>query len=185
MQISEAIRGELSAGEQVLWAGQPRQGVVMRGSDMFAIPFSVLWAGFAVFWMASAINTGAPAAFVLFGVPFVLVGVYIVFGRFFVEARQRVNTFYAVTSQRVIIVSGLFDRKVKSLSLKTLSDLSLSQRPDGSGTITFGAQHPFATMFGGMSSWPGAGQYQGPRLDLVPQAREVYEIIRKAQAAAS
>jgi hypothetical protein len=185
MQISEAIRAELGAGEEVLWAGQPRQGVVLRGSDAFAVPFSVIWAGFAVFWLLTAIRSNAPPEFVLFGVPFVLIGVYIVVGRFFVEARQRANTFYAVTPLRVVISSGVFGRQVKSLNLKTISDLSLSQRADGSGTITFGAQHPFAAMFGGMSSWPGAQQYLGSRFDLVPQAREVYETIRKAQAAAT
>lgn len=181
MQIPESIRSELGPGEQVLWSGQPRQGVLLRGSDVFAIPFSVLWTAFAVFWLYTAIQSNAPLPFVLFGVPFVAVGIYIVGGRFFVEARQRANTFYAVTSERIIIASGLVSRKVKSLNLKTISDLSLSQRSDGSGTITFGPQHPFAFMFGGMSSWPGASQYLGPRFELVPEGRSVYEIIRKVQ----
>jgi len=185
MQVSEVIHSELSPSEQVLWSGQPKQGLVFRNSDVFAIPFSLLWAGFAVFWLFSAMRSKAPPEFVLFGVPFVLVGIYIVVGRFFVESRQRANTFYAVTPQRVIIASGLFEKKVKSLNLKTISDLSLSQSSDGSGTITFGAQHPFAAMFGGMSTWPGAEQYLGPRFDLVPQAREVYETLRKAQASAT
>ena len=182
MEIPEPIRTELSPGEQVLWSGQPRQGIVVRSSDAFAIPFSLLWVGFAVFWLLSAAQSGAPLPFVLFGVPFVLVGAYIVVGRFFVEAKQRQNTFYAITPQRVIISSGLFSRKMKSLNLKTISDLSLSETSDGSGTITFGAQHPMAAMFGGMSAWPGAEQYLSPRLDLIPQARVVYEAIRKAQA---
>lgn len=184
MQIHDSIRTELGAGEQVLWSGQPRQGVFLRGTDAFAIPLSLLWAGFAVFWLVSAIQSNAPPFFVLFGVPFVLVGIYIVAGRFFVEARQRAATHYAVTPLRVIIASGLFTRKVKSLNLKTLSDLSLSQQGDGSGTITLDSQNPFAFAFGGMSSWPGAEQYLGPRFDLIAQAREVYETIRKAQGAA-
>jgi hypothetical protein len=184
MQLSESIRAELSPGEQVVWSGQPRQGFVIRGSDAFAIPFSILWAGFAVFWLVSAAQSNAPLPFVLFGVPFVLAGVYIVFGRFFVEAKQRQKTFYALTPQRVIIASGLCSRTVKSLNLKTITELSLSERSDGTGTIAFGAQHPMAAMFGGMSSWPGAEQYLGPRFDLVPDARAVYESIRKAQASA-
>ncbi|HEY4082173.1 MAG TPA: PH domain-containing protein [Burkholderiaceae bacterium] len=186
MQISDPIRSELEAGEQVLWSGQPRQGLVLRGSDAFQIPFSLLWAGFAVFWLVSARKSGAPLHFVLFGVPFVLVGVYIVIGRFFVESLQRQKTFYAVTPQRIIIASGVVVRKVKSLPLKTISELSISERSDGAGTVTFGPQpqNPFGA-FGGMSSWPGAGRYQGPRFDLVPQARSVYEMVRKAQAAAS
>jgi Bacterial PH domain len=182
MQIAEQIRSELGPGEQVLWSGQPRHGVILRGSDALMIPFSLLWAGFSVFWLVSAAQSGAPLPFVLFGVPFVLVGVYIVIGRFFVEAKQRQSTYYAVTPQRIIIASGLFSRKIKSLNLRAISEISISERGDGTGTITFGPQHPMASMFGGMSSWPGAEQYLGPRFDLIAQARSVYESVRKAQA---
>lgn len=38
-------------------------------------------------------------------------------------------------------------------------------------------------MFGAFPGWPGVGQYVGPRFNLVPQAREIYEMIRKAQFA--
>jgi len=40
-------------------------------------------------------------------------------------------------------------------------------------------------MFGGMSAWPGASAHIGPRFDLVPQAKSVFEIIRNAQRGAS
>ena len=181
--INEEVQREFSPSEKPLWWGQPRQGVVVRGSDAFTIPFSLLWCGFAVFWEASALRApNTPAFFVLWGIPFVLIGVYFVVGRFFVEARQRANTYYAVTSERVIIVSGLFARKVKSLSLRTLTDLSLSEARSGEGTITFGAQHPMAAMFGGMRGWPGAEQNLGPSFDLILNAKSVYETIRSAQS---
>jgi Bacterial PH domain len=185
MNIPEEIQSELAPGEQVIWSGQPRQGLTLRGADVFAIPFSLFFAGFSVFWIHGAASSGAPLPFVLFGVPFVLVGLYLVFGRFFVEAKQRSRTFYAVTAQRVIIRSGIVSRSVKSLPLKTLHDLSLSEHSDGTGTVTFGAQHPMASMIGAMPGWPGMDQYLGPRFDLVPQARSVYESIRKAQASAA
>jgi len=185
MHIPDPIRAELAAGEQVLWAGQPRQGLTLRPSDALGIPFSIFFAGFSIFWMQGAAQSGAPLPFVLFGVPFVLMGLYLVIGRFFVEAKQRAATFYAVTPQRVIIRSGLFSKAVKSLPLKSLQEVSLSEWSDGTGTITFGAQHPMASMFGGISGWPGTEQYLGPRLELVDQARSVYESIRKAQAGAA
>jgi hypothetical protein len=84
----------------------------------------------------------------------------------------------------VIIASGLFSKRVKSLNRKTISELSLSERSDGSGTISFAAQHPMASLFGGMSAWPGAEQFFGPCFDLVPNARTIYESIRNAQASA-
>jgi len=82
-----------------------------------------------------------------------------------------------------IISSDLFSRRVKSLNLRTLSDLSLSERRDGSGKITFGPTNPFA-IFSSSTSWPGAGQYAQPAFDLIDRAREVYDVIREAQKAA-
>jgi hypothetical protein len=183
MNIAEPIRNELSAGEQVLWSGQPQQGIIFRAADALMIPFSVLWAGFAFFWIYSAAKSGAPLPFVLFGVPFVLVGVYIVIGRFFVEARQRASTYYALTSDRVLISSGVLSRKTKSLSLRGLTDLTLSSGSGSRGSISFGSSGPFGNLFAGMSGWPGSEQFVGPRFDLIDDARAVYEMIRKAQAA--
>src|SRR5262249_50119634 len=97
-----------------------------------------MWGGFAIFWELTAINMGAPFFFALWGVPFVLVGLYIMFGRFLLDVRQRAATTYGVTSERVIIISGLFSRAIKSLNVATLTDLSLSERSNGGGTITFG-----------------------------------------------
>jgi hypothetical protein len=181
---TEDIKTQLSAGERVLWSGQPRQGVIVRGADAFMIPFSLLWGGFAIFWELSVINSNAPAFFVLFGIPFVLIGIYLIVGRFFFEAKQRARTYYAVTNERVLIVSGLLVRQVKSLNLRTLSDLSLSESKGDHGTISFGGGSPFASMFGGFSGWPGMGAHLGPRFELIANAKAVYETIRGAQRAA-
>ena len=107
------------------------------------------------------------------------------FGRFIVDARQRAGTFYAVTSQRVIICSGVTNCRVQSLPLKSLHDISFTEHRDGSGTIAFGPQHSMANVFGGMAGWPGSEADLGARFDLLPQARIVYEAIRRAQALTS
>jgi len=175
--LPDEIRRELGPLEQVLWNGRPRQGMLLRAADAFQIPFSLLWCGFAIFWETSVARSGN-AFFMLWGVPFVAIGLYMVFGRFFVEARQRSRTFYAVTTQRVLIVSGLFSRTVKSLEMKGLTDVTLSEGSGGRGSIVFGADGPYAAMFGGSSSWPGSRRQAAPRLDLIEDARGVYQIIR-------
>jgi hypothetical protein len=181
----QEILKELSGREAILWSGQPRQGVVLRASDAFMIPFSLLWCGFAIFWESSVLSAPkAPGFFAVWGVPFVAMGIYMVIGRFFVEARQRASTYYAVTPERVLIVSGIFSRAVKSLNLRTLTDISLSEAGSGEGTITFGPQSPFASPFG-MTSWPGASQQAGPKFDLIAGAKSVYDTIRNAQRAAT
>lgn len=182
--IETVIMPHIDKGERLLWSGHPRHGIRLRSQDAFLIPFSILWGGFALFWEAGVILTGAPFFFILWGVPFVLVGFYIVIGRFFVDARSRARTFYAITDERILIISGIFTQHITSLQLRTLSDVSLTQYRDGRGTITFGPTH-FANGLIGGASWPGSSRYASPCFDLIERAKEVYDIIRNAQKAAS
>jgi len=175
-----AVQNELSLGERLLWSGRPKPGLMLRSSDVFLIPFSIMWGGFAIFWESSVLASGAPFFFGIWGIPFVVIGLYFMVGRFFVDAWQREKTFYALTNQRVIIVSGLFDRNIKSLSLRTLSDVSLNAKRDGSGTITFGPTHPMGSMYFG-AWWPGTRRYTTPGFEMIRDAKNVYERIRTAQ----
>lgn len=178
--ISDSIQRQLDPGERVLWTGQPKQGVLLRGSDAFLIPFSLLWAGFAFFWEWSAIQTGAPLAFLLWGVPFVAMGIYMVIGRFFVESWQRSKTHYAVTNERILIVDGIRRETVRTSRLGDLADISLSIHSDGAGTITFGSSS-MPEMLRSLSSWPGVRERMGLHFDLVPDAKVVFDLIRSAQ----
>lgn len=174
------LERELSVSEQILWSGQPKHGLRLRAADAFMIPFSLLWAGFAVFWESGVISSGAPLLFILWGIPFLCIGVYITVGRFFVDAALRAKTWYGVTTERILIITGLFNRTVKSLPLRTLPELALEQRRDGSGTITFGSSIPFANWYRGFA-WPGMEQRMSPAFEMIADAKAVYEIIRQAQ----
>ena len=186
------ISRELDSDEKLLWSGCPRDGIILRSSDVLMIPLSIFWLGFTIFWMAGAtgslwISDGEKEAaafsfiFPLFGLPFVAVGLYMAIGRFWVDKAMREKTVYGVTNERVIIRSGLFSRTVKSLNIHTLSDISLKEKDDGSGTISLGPSNPMNGMLEGMNWWPGMGQYSSPSIDSIPDARSVYNIIREQQ----
>ena len=179
---TQSVRAQLESGEQLIWHGQPRQGLLLRPSDAFMIPFSLLWGGFAIFWEMTVILSRAPVFFWLFGVPFVLIGLHLIFGRFFTDARSRAHTFYGVTNDRIIITSGKRGTRIQSLSLSTLGDITLDERADGSGTITFAAANPLGR-WGNFGAWPGVGtgRQTPPSFEMIPQARKVYEMIRGAQ----
>jgi hypothetical protein len=172
----------LSRGERLLWTGRPRQGLLLRGSDAFAIPFSLFWGGFALFWNASVWRMGAPWFFRLFGLPFLVMGLYVTVGRFWWEARVRARTAYALTSERIIIASGGLRPTLKSLGLQTLSDVSVTERRDGSGTILLGPTPSGTMMMFGSRSWPNGAQV--PSFELIPDAKRVFDAIHEARRAA-
>jgi hypothetical protein len=178
--ISILFREEIDTDERILWSGLPKQGLILRPSDAFVIPFSLLWGGFTILWETMAVTSGAPISFMLWGIPFVLVGLYLIVGRFFVDAKQREKTYYALTNERVIILSGLFRRDIRSLNLKNLSDINLSVKNDASGTIMFGPSHPMAWWYSGLA-WPGMGRNTTPAFEMINNAKRVYDLLRKAQ----
>jgi len=172
--IENELAPNLGTNEKLLWTGRPKAGIVFRGSDAFLIPFSLLWGGFAIFWETNVFATDGPFFFKLWGIPFILVALYITVGRFFVDAKKRANTIYGVTHDRIIIKSGIFSREIKSLNIRTLSDITIDQKGDNSGTITIGPTDLRSSMMQGIE-WPGAKQ--PPRLELIEDVKTVYDKI--------
>jgi len=188
----ETIRQTLDSSERLLWWGQPEQGIRMRGYDFFLIPFSIFWAGFACVWEGVAIfgvaQSTAPLVFrilfPLFGLLFVLVGLYLLIGRFFHDAYVRGRTIYAVTNDRAIIISGTFSLETKSLQLKTLADVTLTEKANGSGTIAFGTGAWVSSGFAGNGMVSRTRRASVPSFYYIPNAKEVYNTIRDAQKSA-
>jgi hypothetical protein len=180
--IAESLHSVLERGERLLWSGRPRQGMMLRSSDAGFVPFSLLWCGFAVYWEYIAFSRGAPAFFLLWGVPFILVGLHIVLGRFIVDALLRTRTIYAVTDRRVLIITQFLRRRRRVLTLEGLSEIDIDDRPGGRGTLSFGRGGGFA---GGpvFRGWPGSARYLPPAFEEIERPDEVLRIIRDAQRA--
>jgi len=117
----------------------------------------------------------------LFGVPFIVVALYLLIGRFIIDAVGRKRTAYAVTDRRAVIVSGIFNRDTRSIFLRALAEVNITERRSGRGTITFG---PSGGLQGMMRGWPGAGKSLPPAFEGIDHARDVLNIIRTAQEAA-
>jgi len=96
------------------------------------------------FRITSSPFTGRPmfieplAIFDIVGFLFIAVGLYLLVGRFFVDARIRGNTYYGLTDKRVLIVTGFLGNRFISIPLERIGELNVSRRADGSGTIRFG-----------------------------------------------
>ena len=184
--VNSVIQNELDSDEKLLWAGMPKQGILFRRSDIFMIPFSLFWGGFAIFWEIMVLDmqgdkSGATnIIFPLFGIPFVIIGLYIIFGRFIYDSKKRAKTFYGLTDKRVIIISGLFNKNVKSLNLKTMGDVSLYESRGGYGTISFGQENQMMSMFVG-ANLMNMGNSSVPKFELIKNAKQVYGQLRNQQ----
>jgi hypothetical protein len=139
-------QSELQSGESLYWAGTAdptRAAVAALPAAIFGIPF----AGFALFWITqayhatnmmskSAHNSFATGfrAFPLFGFPFLFVGLGIILAPLWAFLKGG-STVYAVTNQRVMIISGGNSRSVKSFTPADIVSVEHRERPDGSGDI--------------------------------------------------
>lgn len=122
----------ITAGEQILWKGVPGKGHLFLPSDLFMVPFSILWCGFAFFWEFGVISSGAPFFFALFGLPFIGVGLYITVGRFIWKVYIRKRTAYVITNRKIIRKQG---SRIDTLEKSAIMNTDIKLYDDGHGTI--------------------------------------------------
>jgi hypothetical protein len=168
------LDSHLLPDEKVLWTGGPWQGLLLRPADVFMIPFSLCWGGFALMWNVTVWKGDAPIDFKLFGLPFLIIGAYVTVGRFLIDAMARRHIIYAVTNKRVLIERKFLLRTIKSLDINRLPTLELIERSDGSGTIRFGANSIFGG--NGFSAWSPAFD-PTPQFLRIEHVRHVYSLI--------
>ena len=155
LEAQQEINRQLGSTERIRWVGRPKTGLTFQALDIFPTLFGMFWLavivpGFLGAWRS---EDGPPFP-ILFMVPFLLVGLYLVIGRFVFDAWRRSRTFYGLTEQRVIILSGWFSTSIKSIPIKSLPDLSLKEKSNGSGTIIFGTGR-FGSEIYARIYWPG------------------------------
>jgi hypothetical protein len=185
--VEQAISSELSADEKVLWCGQPPGGLQFNLLNVAAFPFGIAFLAFGVIWgyLAWGIVFTQPtsAAYrspidlftpILMGIGFFAVGLFLVFGLFFVDRYWRKNTYYVVTNQRVIIMTKWLATNVQSLALQQLPQMTLTTKANGSGNIVFGSTGPVGAIGTTVSPTP-------PSFDKIDDARKVQDIILDAQ----
>lgn len=180
----------LDAGEIVRWSGAPPEGLLFRASDVVAIPFSLLWGGFAIFWnvalwfalIVGLSKGGSPSVWeavwglaslgviLFFGFVFLGLAYYIMIGRFFTDAKERARTLYAITDRRAVIaqVRGRTLRDVRGYELTLGGEVGVRESARGTGSITFGQP----------DSWFGSSHQQHLAEFTFERIRNVRDVAR-------
>ena len=145
-----------------------------------------MWGGFAIFWLLGAsglwdIWENKPNhAFQLFGIiwgtPFVVVGQYLIWGRFVYQRWKKKRMYYALTNRRALIIEfGFRNRTSSSAFFDTVPSVDKRVRRDGIGSISFGGPVRGELQFG-KSTTP-----RPPTFDDVENADAVYQIVLRLQ----
>jgi hypothetical protein len=167
----------------LLWEGRPDINAFSLRGAWFLLPFSVLWGGFALFWEAGVLTSHAPIFFSLWGIPFVVAGLYLIFGRIPVARREARLTRYAITDRRVLLLRGAFRQQLTEIDLKDIPSPQLERGRGATGTITFGSS---ASPFRAPPGWPTLGMYaQALAFLVIPDADRVYRILQDARLQAA
>ena len=176
----EVIRKIVPEPEQLLWTGQPHQGLVFGNIDRGLILYGILWLVASAAGAFGAAGSGHPLFAALVFVPAVVLGLFILFGRFWMDSKRREKTFYGVTDKRALIVEGPQNPEVTSFEWANLSEVSLLGDDEGRGTISFGPPtDPGDT--NRPKAWQSLGSMRGNSFELIDQPKKVYGIIEEAR----
>ncbi len=168
----------LNPGEKLLWSGKPRQGFLLHRSDVFFIPFSIVWAVIAVWLEYGTLASLLPLENKLWSIFSVFVAAYILVLRFLVDAAYRYFSYYAFTDQRILIHTGLFKTSLISLPLADQKEIHLDSLKNGSGNIIFGPLDPKGWMYTG-GGWPRMGQNPSPAFEMLKEPQIIYKRIEQ------
>lgn len=175
----------LEGGESLIWADRPGRGVGLKGSDLLALPITLLWTAFIALWAWQAYRQGAPLYVLAFAAPLVLYGLYLSTARLLGDPLGRRHEVYGVTDRRAIIVSGRKGRRVRFLNLRDVEDVVLVEHRNGTGTILLrtGTEAQEAFLPPGRPG-PGGEVATGFRFAFIARPRYVHNLILEARGIA-
>ena len=150
--IQATFQRELTSGERILWTGRPDPSRLFTRSDLFLVPFTLLWAWFSIgfFTQEFARSPADPVSRVIAPL-FAVVGLYALVGRFLYLRYRKRRTCYSVTSRRVLILTEALRRSLVATQIRQIPVIQKTIRSDGSGSLRFGAGNPYLEM------WMGTG----------------------------
>jgi hypothetical protein len=145
-EASSKLQPELLSGESLLWAGRPNPTVLFHSDDWYLIPFSLVWVCFTAFWESGALgywgnNSNKASLFMsLWGIPFILVGQHMLWGRYAYDGWLKRRIFYGVTSRRILVVQEGWNRRAAFTYIDVLP--TVEREGTETGTLWFGPKAP-------------------------------------------
>ena len=153
-EAQSILMPELESDERLLWASKPSASRAF-GRNVPMMFFGGCFTLFAMIWVMGAAGMGAigssigggfgggfglvPLLFPLFGVPFIVVGIYVM-AQPFLARNKAASGACGLTDKRAIIIEGGMTRSVKSYGGRDLQQIERRDLADGSSDVVFARQ---------------------------------------------
>ena len=163
--------GILDEGETIVWQGRPDPAFHVGFGHLFIALFGLVFAGFALFWMAMAAQAGG--GFWMFGLIHFSIGAALVFNAVFGETIRRRGTWYTLTTRRAFIATDL-PIKGKKLTSYPITGMTPLDYIDGPlATIRFAKE---------VRRGSKGSRYSVPvGFERIEDGEAVYKVFRKVQ----
>ena len=147
IEAQQTISRELNSGETILWTGNPDPVRSMQ-STLPTFIFGIVWTGgiinFIMGWHSGQQDISGPKGIFgmqgllsdLFFVPFILAAIALLLNPL-VTYYTALKTIYAITNQRVLIISSKRNSKVSTYLAASINMLERTDHANGTGTVTF------------------------------------------------
>jgi 3-oxoadipate enol-lactonase len=174
-RAAAVIKAQLVPGEDLLWVGTPRSGLLARPRTVWYALFVIIGSFMVVNEVRSA---GARHIFELDPTfMFTLTGLLGILGGLVYDSIRRNNSYFGLTDRRGISVYWLLGMRIVSAPFDRVDTVTLAKKRDGSGTVTFGTPLPpesydaFGTV---LDDWPVTGPVV---FDMIDDAEGVASLV--------
>jgi hypothetical protein len=143
VEFDSGLQSLLQPGESLLWSGRPDPRAFLTPSDAYLVFFGAIWLTFSVFWEVSAVRGAGSYPFGIFGVPFILIGVWLLVGRPIQVRAIRKRTVYAITDRRAIVLTrrGWVDSPIRD------QPVDVARSRSGRVSVSIGTPVPVTSTF--------------------------------------
>ena len=179
-KLRQVIEPILEPDEVLMWAGRPRQGVIIRNRDPIMVIVVLVFA-VVYFWVVGGSLAAGPTVPVLiFHLLVLACVVYFAVGSFFLDAYYRSRLYYALTDQRAVILETMVVTEAKSLMKSDFFLARLKETEGGRGTIRLDSPtQAVNSMMLGMGRTHAAFGHP-PMFFEIDDAEAVYDLIKQA-----
>jgi hypothetical protein len=165
-------------GESLKWAHLPPPGAAFR-AGLVVWFFGIPWTAFTVFWEATAIRQylqgsathGKPSLMlVLWGIPFVLIGLVMMSAPFWAWRQARRSVWVLSDRRLSLITAGRKATKIRSIMPGDILAIERAERADGTGHLKL--------MFQSTRDSEGHRQERSEQIAGIAGVRQVETLIR-------